>query len=310
MTTPRRLMMAATLLGSVTALAAHAYAETPEAATTRAEIRKTFGFLPGFLKQMPDLVLPGFWQEMSGLEMNPGTALPGKAKELISLAVAAQIPCEYCIYAHTEFAKLNGATQAELGEAVGMAALTRHWSTFLNGMQMDEGKFRAEIKQVITNLKKMAAGGAATPKPIPVTDARTALEDVKQTMGFVPEFIQKFPPEGIAGAWNTMKSLDMNPQTAIPGKHKALIGLAVAAQVPCKFCVIADTEFAKLEGATDREIAEAVAMASLTRAGSTVLNGLQIDRGAFRKDIDKLVVGARKHMTMGGAEKGKMAVAK
>ena len=51
-------------------------------------------------------------------------------------------------------------------------------------------------------------------------------------------------------------------------------------------------------------------MASLTRAGSTVLNGLQIDRGAFRKDIDKLAVGARKHMSMEAAAKGRIAVAK
>ena len=55
----------------------------------------------------------------------------------------------------------------------------------------------------------------------------------------------------------------MNPSTAIPGKYKSLIGLAVASQIPCKFCIIADTEFAKLEGATDRELTEAVAMAGL-----------------------------------------------
>ena len=64
--------------------------------------------------------------------------------------MAAQIPCEYCIYAHTEFAKMNGATDAEISEAVAMGALTRKWSTFLNGIQTDEGKFRSEINQLVT----------------------------------------------------------------------------------------------------------------------------------------------------------------
>ena len=67
---------------------------------------------------------------MKTLHLNPATALPGKYKELTALAVAAQIPCEYCIYAHTEFAKLNGATEAEISEAVAMGALTRKWSTW------------------------------------------------------------------------------------------------------------------------------------------------------------------------------------
>ena len=69
-------------------------------------------------------------------------------------------------------------------------------------------------------------------------------------------------------------------------------GLAVASQVPCRYCVIAHTEFAKLNGATDAEISEAIAMASLTRDMSTMLNGMQVDEAQFRKDVDKLVKSA------------------
>jgi len=307
MQTSRKLSFALLAIGTVVAIVAPAAvtrAEPSEAAATRAEIQKTFGFLPGFMKQMPDALLPGFWQEMSGLEMNPNTALPGKVKELISLGVAAQIPCEYCIYAHTQFGKLNQASDAEVGEAIAVAALTRHWSTFINGMAPDEQKFRAEIAQLVGHVKKLVAGTAPAPKPMMVTDARTALEDVRQNFGFVPEFIRRFPPEALPGAWNMMKSVELNPNTKLSGKHKSLIGLAVAAQIPCRFCVIADTEFAKLEGASDREIAEALAMASMTRAGSTALNGLQVDKPGFRRDIDRLVAGARKHAAMAAREKG------
>ncbi len=83
-------------------------------------------------------------------------ALSGKTKELIGLAVAAQIPCQYCIAFHTEAAKLNGATDQEIREAVAMAAIVRHWSTVLNGAMVDETRFRADVDQVVANAKKAA----------------------------------------------------------------------------------------------------------------------------------------------------------
>jgi AhpD family alkylhydroperoxidase len=88
------------------------------------------------------------------------------------------------------------------------------------------------------------------------------------------------------------KDFEMNPGTALDGKTKQLIGLAVAAQIPCDYCIIYHTEAARLEGASEQMIQEAVVMASLTRQGSTLLNGLQADKAQFRKDIDHLVKNA------------------
>jgi AhpD family alkylhydroperoxidase len=299
-------ILIAVLAGAV--LAPGAARATPEADAARADIQRTIGFVPGMFKLVPDLALPGAWQETKGLHLNPATALPGKMKDLVALAVAAQIPCEYCIYAHTELAKLNGATDAEISEAVAMGALTRKWSTWLNGIQTDEGKFRAEIAQLVANMKKMMAGGGPPPsKPMPVTDGMGALKQVEQSFGMTPEFLRRYPQEGLAGAWTEMRDLEMNPSTAIPGKYKSLIGLAVSAQIPCKFCIIADTEFAKLEGATEREIGEAVAMSGLVRHWSTIVNGRQADKAAFKKDINRLVAGAKKHMAAAQTPAGKPA---
>ncbi|MBV9218182.1 MAG: carboxymuconolactone decarboxylase family protein [Methylobacteriaceae bacterium] len=86
---------------------------------------------------------------MKGFQLNPNTRLSGKTKELIGLAVAAQIPCQYCIYFHTVAAKANGATDEEIKEAVAMAAVTRHWSTVLNGMQIDLGAFKRDTDTVL-----------------------------------------------------------------------------------------------------------------------------------------------------------------
>jgi AhpD family alkylhydroperoxidase len=89
-----------------------------------------------------------------------------------------------------------------------------------------------------------------------------------------------------------MKELKLMP-TSLSSKNKALISLAVASQVPSEPCVMAETAFAKLAGATDREIAEAVGMAAITRNLSTILNGQSTDEKAFDADIDRLVNGVK-----------------
>jgi AhpD family alkylhydroperoxidase len=85
--------------------------------------------------------------------------------------------------------------------------------------------------------------------------------------------------------WQLTKQLELSETTALPPKTKALISLAVAAQIPCEYCVYADTLAAKRAGANDEEIAEAVAMAGLTRNMSTIFNGLQIDFTQFKKEM-------------------------
>jgi len=287
----RSRLVCAFLLVLVVPLSASAQDSKAAADAARADIKGMFGFVPGFLNTLPDSALPGAWEEMKTVQMNPSTALPGKIKELIGLGFAAQVPCKYCTYAHTEFAKLNGANQQEIAEAVVMAALTRHWSTFLQGTQTDLLKWKAEVAKWMEHAKKM---GTAAPKPVNVIDAATAMQDMQNSMGSVPEFAKKFPAEGLAGAWKEDRDVEMSPNTALSGKYKSLIGLAVASQVPCRFCVYADTEFAKLSGASEREINEAIAMAALTRHWSTWLNGMQTDDKAFNKDVDKLVKAAKK----------------
>jgi len=96
------------------------------------------------------------WMEMAktfrDVQLSPSTALSGKNKELVGLAVAAQVPCRFCVIAHTEFAKLNGATDAEISEAIAMASFTRSMSTLLNGLQIDEAQFRHAVSEIARRL--------------------------------------------------------------------------------------------------------------------------------------------------------------
>jgi AhpD family alkylhydroperoxidase len=88
---------------------------------------------PEWMKQtLPGEALKPLWDEYRAV-MNPAGDLDGKTKQLIALGVAAQIPCAYCVYAHTKMAKAAGATDAQIKEAIATAALVRFNSTMLNG---------------------------------------------------------------------------------------------------------------------------------------------------------------------------------
>jgi AhpD family alkylhydroperoxidase len=137
------------LAAGVATVVLTAAALAQEGAATYRDIEATLGSVPTFFKLFPEEGIGGAWAEFKTVQLNPKTALSGKEKELIGLAVAAQIPCAYCVYFHTQAAKLNGATNAEVGEAVAMAAITRHWSTVLNGMQVDQAGFQRETDTVL-----------------------------------------------------------------------------------------------------------------------------------------------------------------
>ena len=76
-------------------------------------------------------------------------SLDAKTRELIALGVAALVPCAYCVYYHDKAARAQGASEAEIREAVATAAHVRHWSTVLNGMAYDFDAFRAELDGIM-----------------------------------------------------------------------------------------------------------------------------------------------------------------
>lgn len=145
-----------------------------------------------------------------------------------------------------------------------------------------------------TTMTALVAAALMLATPIAPTTAadmtyEDALKDVEATLGSVPTFIRQMPKAGFAGAWLQLKGLEFSGDTALPAKYKALIELAVVSQIPCEYCIWADTEAAKAEGATDEEIAEAVAVAATGRFWSTMLNGLQVDFATFKAEFSALM---------------------
>ncbi|MBZ9987585.1 carboxymuconolactone decarboxylase family protein [Mesorhizobium sp. BH1-1-5] len=130
-----------------------ARAEDASATAAYKDIQATLGTVPDMFKTLPDVAVAGAWAEIKGVQLNPNTALNGKTKELMGLAVASQIPCQYCIYFHTLAAKANGASDEEIKEAIAMAAIVRHWSTMLNGSQVDMATFKKQTDDLFAAVK-------------------------------------------------------------------------------------------------------------------------------------------------------------
>jgi AhpD family alkylhydroperoxidase len=110
------------------------------------EIEDRFGLVPSFFKLVPDSTLELEWELMKRVEFEEG-AIPNKYKQLIGIAVSGVTKCRYCALFHTEMARLNGATEEEIEDAVHYAKASAGWSTYLNGMQVDFDQFKEEIRQ-------------------------------------------------------------------------------------------------------------------------------------------------------------------
>src|SRR5208337_4509245 len=105
------------------------------------EMEDKFGLVPSFFKLIPDSSLEHEWELFKAVQLDD-TAIPNKYKELIGVGLSSAIRCRYCSLFHTEMAKLNGATDQEIEEAVHYAKSSVGWSTYINGMQVDYDEFK------------------------------------------------------------------------------------------------------------------------------------------------------------------------
>ena len=123
-------------------------ADADSSARAVSEMNEVLGGVPTELQLYPESARAAGWSMMKSTDLNENTALSSKVRELIGLAVAAQIPCQYCVYYHIRAARAAGASQEEIREAVHQASLTRHWSTILYGNGYDLETYQAEIDAV------------------------------------------------------------------------------------------------------------------------------------------------------------------
>jgi AhpD family alkylhydroperoxidase len=116
------------------------------------QIEELFGSVPSFFKAVPDSSLELEWQLFKRVQFDDGP-IPNKYRELAGVAVAAATKCAYCAFFHTEVAKLHGATDAEIEDAVHFAKSSAGWSTYLNGLQFDLDQFKKEVRRACEHVR-------------------------------------------------------------------------------------------------------------------------------------------------------------
>jgi len=111
------------------------------------EIRDALGIVPSFFGSIPDQYIGAEWELFKSLELGE-TLIPNKYKELMGVAIHSVTFCRYCTLFHTEVAKLMGATEEEIQEAIHYTKMSVGWSVYLNGTQTNYEDFANELGQV------------------------------------------------------------------------------------------------------------------------------------------------------------------
>src|SRR5919108_2715541 len=120
------------------------------------EMKEMFGEVIGFVDLIPDEFIDSEWDLIKRVQFGE-TLIPNKYKELIGLSASAVTRCHYCVLFHTEAAKLFGATDAEIEEALHYTKIVQGWSIYINGLAMDYDEFEDEVRRVVEFVKAGAS---------------------------------------------------------------------------------------------------------------------------------------------------------
>jgi len=111
------------------------------------EMEHTLGLVPSFFKLIPDSTLKLEWELFKKVQLEE-SPIPNKYRELIGLAISGVTKCHYCAFYHTEAARLFGASEEEIEDALHYAKSSAGWSAYINGLQLDFEQFKDEVLRV------------------------------------------------------------------------------------------------------------------------------------------------------------------
>ena len=102
---------------------------------------------------MPEEVLVHDWILFEKCNFEK-TEIPEKYRELMGLAMAANIKCPYCQLMHKNMAKGAGASDDELAETAFLVSYTSRWSAMLRAQHYDMARLEKEVQQIGEHLSK------------------------------------------------------------------------------------------------------------------------------------------------------------
>jgi AhpD family alkylhydroperoxidase len=123
---------------------------------TLADIEDSMGIVPGFMAAIPEDALVHEWPVFKQYTLGESVFSP-KERELVELAVAATLKCQYCQAFHKGAAELHGATEEELAEVALLAGLTARWSSMIHAQHYDYDTFVEEFGRIGAFLQEQQA---------------------------------------------------------------------------------------------------------------------------------------------------------
>jgi AhpD family alkylhydroperoxidase len=123
---------------------------------TREDIEESLGLMPGYFDALNEDDLVNEWPNFKRHALGENE-IPAKYRELIGLAIAANIKCPYCQLFHKEAAKMHGASEAELAEAAFLASWTSRYSSLIHAQDYDFDTFADEFGQIADHLQSQLA---------------------------------------------------------------------------------------------------------------------------------------------------------
>jgi AhpD family alkylhydroperoxidase len=111
--------------------------------------------------------------------------------------------------------------------------------------------------------------------------------EMENTFGFFPGFFNGVPQDVLVQMWPIMKTY-LFGQSKITGKYREMISLAVAATLKCPYCETFHRAAAKMNGATDEELAELGALVGQVTFWSSVLHTQNYDMNTFMKEFQAI----------------------
>jgi len=143
------------------------------------------------------------------------------------------------------------------------------------------------MKKLIT---LFCAGMLALPAMAQENSASDIRAEAREAFGAALPELENYPDSMVTGAWVWMNDVE-DGEGAIDARTMQLIGLAVAAQIPCRYCTYYHRKAALALGAIEQEVAEAAAIAGYVRNWSTVLYGTCADFESYQQIVDGLFGG-------------------
>lgn len=117
------------------------------------EMNEMLGMVPSVFEWISDEFIDSEWDLMKRVQFGE-TLIPNRYKELIGVAVAAVTRCPYGTRLHTAMARLHGATEAEVVEAVHYAVLVSGWGTQMAALAGDLDGFTAQVDEMVAHLAR------------------------------------------------------------------------------------------------------------------------------------------------------------